>query len=103
MAVDLKKQYDLVVEYISQITPYIKRDGGDLSITKIEDGIVYIKMFGACIECKSLDITLKDGIEAMLIENVEGIIGVTLDNEDITTDQYLDSLFDEAENKTNKK
>ena len=33
-------------------------------------------MLGACIGCGSLDSTLKDGIEAILLEEVEGVIGV---------------------------
>ena len=35
-----------------------------------KDNIVYIKMMGACANCQMLDITLKDGIEAMIIEEV---------------------------------
>ena len=33
-------------------------------------------MLGACVGCSSIDATLKDGIEAMILEEVEGIIGV---------------------------
>ena len=35
-------------------------------------------MLGACIGCSSIDITVKDGIEALLLEEVPGVIGVEL-------------------------
>lgn len=70
---DLNKQVD---EVINKIRPYILRDGGDIEVTKIEEGIVYVRMFGACEGCFALDITLKQGVERLLLENVPGIIGV---------------------------
>lgn len=65
-----------VMSLIDKIRPYLLRDGGDIEILKIEDGVVYVKMTGACDGCFALDVTLKQGIERMLLENVPGIIGV---------------------------
>lgn len=73
---DLQKK---VILSINKIRPYIQKDGGDVEFVRIEDGIVYIKMHGACVGCAHLDMTLKDGIEAILLEEVPGIIGVELD------------------------
>lgn len=70
---DLTKNVD---EVINKIRPYILRDGGDIEVTKIEEGIVYVKMSGACDGCFALDVTLKQGVERLLLENVPGIIGV---------------------------
>lgn len=61
---------------INKIRPYLARDGGDVEFVKIEDGVVYVRLTGACVGCPSADITLKDGIEAILLEEVPGIIGV---------------------------
>jgi Fe-S cluster biogenesis protein NfuA len=61
---------------LDKIRPYLQRDGGDVEFVRIEEGIVYVRMFGACVGCSSLDNTLKDGIEAFLLEEVPGIIGV---------------------------
>ncbi|MDD3171069.1 MAG: NifU family protein [Bacilli bacterium] len=61
---------------LSKIRPYLQRDGGDVEFVKVEDGIVYVKMLGACVGCSSIDLTIKDGIEAFLLEEVPGIIGV---------------------------
>jgi Fe-S cluster biogenesis protein NfuA len=66
---------------IKRVRPYLQRDGGDIEIIRIEDGIVYVKMLGACDGCMAIDITLKQGIETMLLENVPGIIGVVMEEE----------------------
>ncbi|HHT54973.1 MAG TPA: NifU family protein [Acholeplasma sp.] len=70
---DINKQVDAMID---KIRPYILRDGGDIEVTKIEEGIVYVRMFGACEGCFALDVTLKQGVERLLLENVPGIIGV---------------------------
>ncbi len=61
---------------IEKIRPYIRRDGGDIRFVKYEDGIVYVEMLGACVGCSLIDTTLTDGVEAILLEEVPGIIGV---------------------------
>jgi Fe-S cluster biogenesis protein NfuA len=66
---------------IKRVRPYLQRDGGDIEIIRIEGGIVYVKMLGACDGCMAIDITLKQGIETMLLENVPGIIGVVMEEE----------------------
>jgi Fe-S cluster biogenesis protein NfuA len=64
---------------IDKIRPYIIRDGGDIELIRVEDGIVYVKMLGACVGCQMIDYTLKDGLEAMLIQEIPGIIAVMQD------------------------
>ena len=44
------------------IRPYLNRDGGDVEFLRFEDGIVYVRMVGACAGCMSLDATLNDGV-----------------------------------------
>jgi len=61
---------------INKIRPYLQRDGGDVEFMRIENGIVYVKLHGACVGCPSASITLKEGIEAILLEEVPGVIGV---------------------------
>ena len=63
-------------EVIDKLRPYINRDGGDIRFVKYEDGIVYVEMLGACVGCAAIDTTLKDGVEAIMLEEVPGIIGV---------------------------
>ena len=63
---------------LNRIRPYLQQDGGDVEFVEFKDGIVYVKMLGACIGCSSIDTTVKDGIEALLLEEVPGVIGVEL-------------------------
>lgn len=69
-------QTESVNKILTRVRPYIQRDGGDIELVNIEDGIVYVRMGGACDGCAAIDITLKQGIEQMLLENVPGIIAV---------------------------
>ena len=48
---------------IDELKPFLISDGGALEYIKFEDGIVYVKLGGACADCVFLDVTLKDGIE----------------------------------------
>ena len=51
---------------IHKLRPYLQRDGGDIEFVEFKDGIVYVKMLGACAGCTMLDETLKDGVEQIL-------------------------------------
>ncbi len=55
---------------IDELKPFLISDGGALEYIKFEDGIVYIKLGGACVDCAFLDVTLKDGIEQMIMNEV---------------------------------
>lgn len=65
-----------IKKILDKIRPYLNSEGGDLEFIGFEDGIVYIKMLGACVDCGGLDSTLKDGIEALLVEYVPDVIEV---------------------------
>lgn len=73
---NLEEQLEQINYVITRIRPYLNSEGGDIEFVKFENGIVYVKMLGACLDCMMLDDTLKGGIEAMLIEEVPGVIGV---------------------------
>lgn len=66
-------QYDEVLEVLDKLRPFLQRDGGDVELVDVEDGIVKLRLMGACGSCPSSTITLKAGIERALIEEVEGI------------------------------
>ncbi|NEW08472.1 NifU family protein [Paenibacillus sp. SYP-B3998] len=68
--------YDEVLEVLDKLRPFLQRDGGDVDLVDVEDGIVKLKLMGACGSCPSSTITLKAGIERALVEEVEGIIEV---------------------------
>lgn len=66
----------LVKKTLKKVRPYLQADGGDVDFIKFEDGIVYVRLLGACIGCASSDETIKGGIEALLLEEVPNVIGV---------------------------
>lgn len=70
------EQLEQINVIIDKIRPYLQRDGGDVSVECIKDGILYVSLLGACVGCGSADVTLKEGIEAIIIEEVPGIIAV---------------------------
>lgn len=55
---------------IDKVRPFLISDGGNLEYIKYEDGIVYVKLTGACQDCPMLDVTLKDGIEELIINEI---------------------------------
>lgn len=65
--------YDEVLEVLDKLRPFLQRDGGDVELVDVEDGIVKLKLMGACGSCPSSTITLKAGIERALVEEVEGV------------------------------
>ena len=54
----------------TRIRPAIQEDGGDIEFRGFENGIVGLKLRGACRTCDSSTVTLKNGIEAMLMHYV---------------------------------
>lgn len=73
---DSNKAVENIKKILGKIRPYLNSEGGDLEFIDFRDGIVYVRMLGACVDCVGLDATLKDGIEALLVENVPEVIEV---------------------------
>ena len=71
-------EVDLVVlqETIEYIRPAIQMDGGDLVLLGVDDGTVNLQMVGACGGCPMSMMTLKAGIERILIDRVPGVVAV---------------------------
>lgn len=67
-----------VIDVINELRPFLMNDGGNLEFVKIEDNIVYIRLQGACAHCPMQDITLKDGIEKIIINKVPEVKEVKL-------------------------
>ena len=76
------KTIKLIKQTIKKLRPYLNADGGDLDFVKFEDGIVYVRLLGACIGCSSSDDTITNSVEAWLLEEVPGVIGVEVVEEE---------------------
>lgn len=65
---------DEVKKALDSIRPYLQADDGDIEFVDVtEDGIVKVKLTGACIVCPLSVITLRAGIERSLLRQVPGI------------------------------
>ena len=66
---------------VNRIRPQIQADGGDVDVTEIDDdeGIVYVALRGACVDCPLSALTLSQGIERVLCEHVPGVVRVLPD------------------------
>jgi len=58
------------------IRPYIQGDGGDIELLDVTDGVVQIRLAGACVGCMHSMMTLQLGVERMLKEAVPEIKAV---------------------------
>jgi Fe-S cluster biogenesis protein NfuA len=69
----MKEQVEAAIQ---KIRPMLQRDGGDVELVEIEDGIVKVRLQGACAGCPMSQMTLKNGIEKMLKEDVPEVKSV---------------------------
>jgi len=66
-----------VTAVLDEVRPRLQADGGDVELVDIsDDGVVKVKLVGACHGCPMAQLTLKRGIEARLKEKVPGITAV---------------------------
>jgi Fe-S cluster biogenesis protein NfuA len=61
---------------LDRIRPMIRRDGGDVWLVRVDHDVAYVQMIGACGGCAASHATLKDGIEAVVREDVPEIVAV---------------------------
>lgn len=73
--------YERVVElFESQVNPMVARHGGRVELIDVQDAVVMVRMAGGCQGCGMADVTLRQGIEAMLqqhVPEVKGIVDIT--------------------------
>jgi len=73
--------YDRVAElFDSQVNPMVARHGGRVELIDVQDAVVMLRMAGGCQGCGMADVTLRQGIEAMLqqtVPEVKGIVDIT--------------------------
>lgn len=65
-----------VQEVLDKLRPFLQRDGGDCELVAVEDGVVKLRLLGACGSCPASTMTLKAGIERALTEELPEITEV---------------------------
>ncbi|MCG8483549.1 MAG: NifU family protein [Clostridia bacterium] len=70
---------DKIKQALEKVRPFLQRDGGDVEFVDYEDGIVKVRLQGACSGCPGAQMTLKAVIEKILKEEfseVKEVVGV---------------------------
>ncbi len=62
-----------VEEILGAIRPNLQADGGDVELVDVQDGVVSVKLKGACSGCPMSTLTLKNGIERILKEHIPDV------------------------------
>ena len=61
---------------LQKVRPMLQADGGDVELVDVQDGIVTVRLKGACGGCPMSQMTLKNGIERILKEEVPEVVSV---------------------------
>ncbi|MFO7666220.1 MAG: NifU family protein [Desulfobacterales bacterium] len=67
---------ELVEEAIKKIRPMLQNDGGDVELVDVIEGVVKVRLKGACAGCPMSQMTLKNGIERFLKQEIPGVKSV---------------------------
>lgn len=66
-----------VQEVLDKIRPSIQADGGDVELVDVnEDNVVFVRLVGACAGCPMSQMTLKNGIERIIKQEIPEIASV---------------------------
>ena len=67
---------DQVKKALQDLRPRLNADGGDIELLGVENGVVKVRLKGACVGCPMSTMTLKIGVEQYLKQRIPGIIRV---------------------------
>ena len=65
-----------VEQALKKIKPMLMADGGDVELVEVENGVVKVRLQGACAGCPMSQMTLKNGIEKIIKHEVPEVISV---------------------------
>ena len=69
----MKEEVEKVLE---EVRPYLRAEGGDVELVDVTDGVVKVKLTGACAGCPMSQMTLKWGVEQYLKKKIPSIVRV---------------------------
>ena len=80
MSLDVATMESQVLEAIDLIRPALQSDGGDIVFRDVDDtGVVHVELVGACGTCPISTMTLKAGVERIIMDRVPGVTEVIAD------------------------
>lgn len=65
-----------VKEALEEIKPKIQADGGDIELVGIKNGVVKVRLKGACVGCPMSALTLKQGVERLIKQKIPEVKSV---------------------------
>ena len=65
-----------IAKALEEVRPHLQVDGGDVELVDVEDGIVKVRLTGACAGCPMSQMTLKWGVENYLKKKVPSVKSV---------------------------
>ena len=65
-----------VQQAITEVRPNLQADGGDIELVDVEDGVVKVKLKGACAGCPMSTMTVKWGVENFLRKKIPEVVRV---------------------------
>ena len=68
-----KTMQERVTETLNEVRPALQREGGDVELVEVKDGVVKVKLQGACAGCPMSQMTLAFGIQRVLKERIPEI------------------------------
>ncbi len=68
----------LIITTLDKVRHFLRKDGGDCEFVEFKNGIVYVRMHGACQDCSYAYNDIKDLVEVILQEEVPGVVEVRL-------------------------
>merc|ERR1711865_1175423 len=95
---------DEVVQMIKEILetrirPAVQEDGGDIRYVEFnpDSGLVLVKLAGSCVGCPSSSVTLKNGVENMLMHYIPEVTGVISVEDETADDDVGDVVVESSE------
>lgn len=64
---------------VNKVRPYIQQDGGDIELVDFEDGIVTLRMVGACNGCMMASVDIEEGVQDIILDEVPEVTSVRLE------------------------
>lgn len=61
---------------LEQVRPYLHEHGGDVEVLGVTDGVVRVRLTGACSGCTAAAVTLRDGVEEALRDGLPGFVAM---------------------------
>ena len=93
---DNKEIEKKICEVLDKIRPYLENDGGSVKFNRYENGVAYVTLVGACSNCPLASVTLEDGIESALINEIPEIVDMGIESLKIEgrlkTEYYIASV-----------